>query len=902
MAARKPSTSTRGSRPAEAGGAHRSAGSGIPHLPHIQHTARTTVDRSGGGDPSETKQRPLGPKTHTGEHRGEKRARYSGDMKDGQRDGSGEQIYNKVGDHFYRGTWKSNVYHGVGELCGPDGYRYYGKWRKGSRHGPGLEKRGNTVYDGEWRNDTPMGSGSLVWNGLKFEGRFVNGVMHGRGRATVHERQTSVVFEGNFTNGDLSAEMPVSMDVVLAKDLKHLNITSIKTDESFTVVVLLKDRYGRLAASESGRKLSIKASWMNASEAPKEYFLTDFKSKLRPFEDCIPYMRQKLYDDRGKGKYIDGLGMPVPPDFSCDRTRKLVEGLANESTAPENEDNSSSWRFTGLTKIHPDVDDRGARETSYAVRDGIWDAYMRSEINRRRLPEDRGRSFAQSRYGGEEMTAHLPGMALDAAGIGKQVDPTEVVYHEPETEWSASPCKLVQVDKADVQFVRTQEVFHPNETGPQFCNDDDGGDVLKTISKRQLREQTFDLATKPLAQVEQEKQTERECERQEQEEQRERERRQQSLQEQQQSEGDGSPNETDMGGEEADQKGGSDEDSAVKTGAAASEHTREEDLPLSPLALPPFLYGVNFPDRKLLVEAELKANTDLIKLIRDIASRPGVADVGTSEGAAVFTRLFVAPRPMDLSHDALALTMQERAAQAFEATCDMYVMGKLPEQHQGYLLRGNSPDEWCAPSIADWKLALPRLPPDAQAKVIRYLRGRAAQGYERLAVPVGDGIVGEQLPHDTDEDVQQVLPRGPVVPWISRSGNMQLLHKDQLLCRPGVLKITVSDATDPEDLPYGHKAELLPSVTKYLKVDTAQEGLELQRSKGVIIDSDEEILLTMENSGSASGPDIEANLALATQRRLERVKKTRRLVVRPELQWLTEPMKWEYKPQARESM
>lgn len=92
---------------------------------------------------------------------------YTGDVKQGQRQGMGELFKNGVA--FYEGLWMNDLPHGRGALYATDG-DYDGEFKGGKRHGKGrFEFKSNPlsngkprVYEGDWKNDRPDGTGRYV--------------------------------------------------------------------------------------------------------------------------------------------------------------------------------------------------------------------------------------------------------------------------------------------------------------------------------------------------------------------------------------------------------------------------------------------------------------------------------------------------------------------------------------------------------------------------------------------------------------------------------------------------------------------------------------------------------------------------------------------------------------------
>ena len=88
----------------------------------------------------------------------------------------------------YDGNWKDDIPDGQGVLRSPDGSVYEGMFRKGLRHGAGVQtfSVGHIAkYDGEWVNGQRHGKGIIYFrNRYIFSGLFRNNISHGAGILT----------------------------------------------------------------------------------------------------------------------------------------------------------------------------------------------------------------------------------------------------------------------------------------------------------------------------------------------------------------------------------------------------------------------------------------------------------------------------------------------------------------------------------------------------------------------------------------------------------------------------------------------------------------------------------------------------------------------------------------------
>jgi len=88
----------------------------------------------------------------------------------------------------YDGEWKHGKYDGVGTLV-RDGIVYQGQFRDGKKHGRGSTVMSYTAtpryyaHEGMYADDRPSGPGVITWvGGTQFIGPFVDGEPHGKGR------------------------------------------------------------------------------------------------------------------------------------------------------------------------------------------------------------------------------------------------------------------------------------------------------------------------------------------------------------------------------------------------------------------------------------------------------------------------------------------------------------------------------------------------------------------------------------------------------------------------------------------------------------------------------------------------------------------------------------------------
>lgn len=94
---------------------------------------------------------------------------YSGDFKNGLKEGSGTYTFNN-GDK-YIGQFKNNLQHGIGKTEYAKGGKYNGRYENGTRHGEGVYVYANgDIYSGSWKNGKKHGKGTYIVNNCKLEG------------------------------------------------------------------------------------------------------------------------------------------------------------------------------------------------------------------------------------------------------------------------------------------------------------------------------------------------------------------------------------------------------------------------------------------------------------------------------------------------------------------------------------------------------------------------------------------------------------------------------------------------------------------------------------------------------------------------------------------------------------
>ncbi|MFU8814418.1 MAG: hypothetical protein ACNA7W_03670 [Pseudomonadales bacterium] len=101
----------------------------------------------------------------------------------------------------YEGTWVDGLPDGHGIEIRPDGSRYVGEFRQGSRAGVGMLESLEGVYHGDWQDDLPEGDGVFqAADGARYEGAWLQGERFGQGTYTTPD--------GEQYSGDWAYDQP----------------------------------------------------------------------------------------------------------------------------------------------------------------------------------------------------------------------------------------------------------------------------------------------------------------------------------------------------------------------------------------------------------------------------------------------------------------------------------------------------------------------------------------------------------------------------------------------------------------------------------------------------------------------------------------------------------------------
>lgn len=124
---------------------------------------------------------------------------YEGDIKAGVPEGFGIKHFTASGDR-YEGQFKAGGIDGFGTYADKSGNRYTGQWQAGIKQGKGkYEWQGGQRYEGEWAQDQPNGQGEIVFaTGDRYVGTVKAGLPEGLG-------EKIFASSGDHYTGELSA-------------------------------------------------------------------------------------------------------------------------------------------------------------------------------------------------------------------------------------------------------------------------------------------------------------------------------------------------------------------------------------------------------------------------------------------------------------------------------------------------------------------------------------------------------------------------------------------------------------------------------------------------------------------------------------------------------------------------
>ncbi len=106
---------------------------------------------------------------------------YKGDFFKGHPHGRGAETHQS--GFKYEGEYAMGLKHGQGRLFFPDGLEYAGKLSRGAITGFGeMTWPDGRHYAGEWKDGERHSHGVFYWKGIRFEGDYLRGKRHGKGK------------------------------------------------------------------------------------------------------------------------------------------------------------------------------------------------------------------------------------------------------------------------------------------------------------------------------------------------------------------------------------------------------------------------------------------------------------------------------------------------------------------------------------------------------------------------------------------------------------------------------------------------------------------------------------------------------------------------------------------------
>ncbi len=127
----------------------------------------------------------------------DKSGTYTGDVKNGKKDGTGTFKWND--GVVYEGEWKKDKIDGKGELTIPDKGTYEGYFENGKKEGQGKYTFANgDIYEGNFSKDKMSGHGKYTFaNGDTYSGEFSNNQFNGQGTYTMNGKKYTGTWKNN---------------------------------------------------------------------------------------------------------------------------------------------------------------------------------------------------------------------------------------------------------------------------------------------------------------------------------------------------------------------------------------------------------------------------------------------------------------------------------------------------------------------------------------------------------------------------------------------------------------------------------------------------------------------------------------------------------------------------------
>jgi len=143
---------------------------------------------------------------------------YVGTVKNGMKHGVGLMVYDR--HYAYLGEWENNRYHGWGILITSHTCYHIGHFRKGAASGPGLCRKPDGQYVGDWREGKPLGVGENITPLQTMLGEYHAGQLQGFCHIT--NRTPPTTHAGWFINDE-----PAGVSVLTAAPLMFIGSLTI---------------------------------------------------------------------------------------------------------------------------------------------------------------------------------------------------------------------------------------------------------------------------------------------------------------------------------------------------------------------------------------------------------------------------------------------------------------------------------------------------------------------------------------------------------------------------------------------------------------------------------------------------------------------------------------------------
>lgn len=120
---------------------------------------------------------------------------YSGEIKDGLKDGHGKMKFNN--SDYYSGNWQNDLFHGLGKMIYADNSVYEGQWDKGMKNGSGQMTYSNgDHFSGYWSQNRIQNGTLSKGNGETLSGEFnEKGILV----SGTHKKPNGEYFSGRFS-------------------------------------------------------------------------------------------------------------------------------------------------------------------------------------------------------------------------------------------------------------------------------------------------------------------------------------------------------------------------------------------------------------------------------------------------------------------------------------------------------------------------------------------------------------------------------------------------------------------------------------------------------------------------------------------------------------------------------